>query len=233
MSLKVIGVSLAFAGFAIGHKDSPDAILMKINEAYERPHNLQMTVTYRLYDDWSPSVATDQLVSVVKRQGSNSLTTNPSYETLEEAEYTIHVDHDDGLIAVSRRQVVEHEQTDWVKQSISAAVMYSSRVDEYEVGGTSQGMRFSFESGEYTWLDIEYNTTSFLLRRLVIYCNEDHYLSDPEKRPRPKVEIAFSGYDTQTVIERSTFSLQRYFQRGSDWELNTRYANYKLVSLLN
>ncbi|MEQ1746750.1 MAG: hypothetical protein ABMA02_15060 [Saprospiraceae bacterium] len=188
-----------------------------INQAYARLTTLQTEVDYVYYPSHQGKKAGETLRATLSLDDGSYHYRLQEVETLCTPAFTILVDHEEKQIMLdstrrSLRQVLFGADLDAVL-SVCAKIRFSypePGIKKYELYATL---------GETERIDIYFDTTTFLMRRVVLFYNRPLSAEEGGTGEKPRLELVYRRQDAHPTFDKDLFSPARLIKKSGN-----RYA---------
>jgi len=220
---------------------SHSALLSRMEQALSQ-HGGSMSVrmVYRVYADHEHDKIIDQSeVSLHKQGESQHVDWFGRIEVLESKNLSVTANHDSKILIVSNRGssgASDHETSPYkgVKHFDELVKLYGGRIQLLELSKETGALRVDFTRSEYSRYVIEYDSRSFMPKRLLLYYRNPMEATKSHTKQPPRVEIEYVKYDLNPRYASDMFSVDRFVhKRGKRFEPASRFQGYQLINQVN
>ncbi len=216
-----------------------ESILTKGNELYKTSPQLSMGIRYELFDTHQSTIPKETHMGSYQRQGVKNFKML-IYGTLTIQNESVLMVKDDSseVIMLSRPNPSNYFSIDKIKYSdLLKTCTLVSKITSTESGLAGFRMEFKNLSGEMEKVELFFEQTTCLVRRVVVYYNLPS-MYDPktgkDTKESPRLEVNYSEIDLTTPIPAEIFSVNKFvWKKENTWKINKDYAAYELLDQTN
>lgn len=212
---------------------------LKINQAYQKHTVLHMKMKYEVYKNEQSITPLQTELGEVKLNGSSKYTKISNIETLENNDYTMIVDGNDRHISLLKKKIEKNSpaiNTDLMKMNLEKLLEQCEKVEYKKEAGNKSSYLLLMPAGEYSRVKIIFNSSTFLIEKMVLYYSQKENLEALEgaEKEAPRLEITYYEVNTRPAFTSKEFAVENYLQKESGkWKGKGMYAGYTVYDSMN
>jgi hypothetical protein len=224
------GYLLVIVGFVNAQNLKQDFIA--INKAYQNATKLNVEMEVNMYDSYtSNKLYYNQKGKILKKNGF----TYQSFDNTEcvvTSEYSVFVDKESKEITYAEKKNAFKDDDISLMINLDSISMFCKKNTFTKESKTLSSYHFVMQNyyPNYKEIKIFFNSSNFLIERIVFYCTEDDISinNEEQKLAQPRIEMTYVYASTKS-FEEQTFSYEKYMiKSGKTFHLKPAYKNYHL-----
>ncbi len=229
-------LGLLFLGFILSVKGQAEAYkedFVRIQNTYEARPKMELSVEYRVYENFSSSTPIDVGTAQVKKSGELIWYKLDFLETITTTEAELTIDHEDKLIWLSAPSSQENEML--MAFALDQLLVASDKLELIQNTNSQKAYRISYASGELEAASFMFNTAELLVKRVTLYYRiPQSLLPNDSEEQKPRMEIDISYLSLSPNFSKSTFSISPFVRLNANgtYEVRKAYESYELISEL-
>lgn len=210
--------------------------LITINKSFANSNKLSLDVNINMYENYTTSKIYYNQKGAIKKYNDSFVYSFDNSESINTSDYSIIVDGEDKTIVYLPKKSYKKVTTDIYKINFDSLLLYCSNYKFNKLAGNKANYDFVMKSfyPDYERIIIEFNTKTFFIEKIILYCEEDDISIEDEKEKiaKSRIEIQYLNINTKPTINKDDFTYSKYLIRtGNTFTTKPNYNKYKLTVL--
>jgi hypothetical protein len=219
--------------------------LKKISEAYVQHPAYQFELKYSAFNDYQTPVEAETKKMNVFADGHNYYCKQEDNEILINEQYQVIIDHENKLFVIDahhdakegRKELMAKLGLDSIMKKLNEQVELDApkvSVEQKRISDTERQYVFNYSDGEFTSIKLNYDHSTFLISKLILYYREKMETTEGQPQTTPRVEISYLDTDLAPHFDKQLFSEKKYalVKKNGQLELSAALKNYKVINHL-
>jgi hypothetical protein len=188
----------------------------RINKIYAEHPRISVKMKYEVFKNRSAVTALSSETGEVKKKEGASYDRIGPIETITNKEYKLIVDHDDKNISIlGILQGEKSSDKDLYPVDLEKLIGVCEKVEFKKLNEKQACYTMTIPGTGYEEVKMIYNTTSFLIEKLILYSNEKQNLenNDGGAKETPRMEITYSDYQTEPDLKNTPFTYGAFLEK--------------------
>lgn len=241
---KIIAASLfLFPVWMHAQADIQD--LEKIKEVYKTADSYQLDMKYSLFKDYQSNIEEEGFRMNIFKDGNYYYCKRNAGEMLVNDAYTLVLDHSNKVLLIDQYRGAAKQSDelsnemgiDSLLQLIAKELKNGKApevsIEQKQIGEQERQYILHYPEGEYTDVKMNYDASTFMIKKLILYYREKIEIREDEAAPR--VEITYLQTDLHPEFDKKMFSERKYVhvKKNGELELSAGFSNYQVINHLS
>ena len=213
---------------AFGQLKYDRADFERINKAYAKLTSLQTELDYVYYSSHSSKTPGETLKAVLSIKGSFYHYRLGEVETLYTPTLTIIADHEERQIMLDKSHTLARDIL--FGANLDTLLRVCHRIQTTYPSAGIKKYELYAHLAETERIDIYFNTTTFLMQRVVLFYNEPLNLEYGGTGEKPRLELVYRQQNPQPSFANGLFDSARFVQKtGQRYVSASAFRNYQII----
>jgi hypothetical protein len=209
--------------------------IIRINKAYAALQDYSMELTYNLYANPKTTIASETQKAKVCRSTESTSFVMGKIEVLTTPKYCITIDGDNRLILVNNN-INTANNASYLPVNLDSLSKVITKTTYSNLSNNLASYKISLKTTEYESLEVVFDKSDYHLHKIILVLRnyKDKDEDDERLSTKPRLEIAFSNFNSAPKFSQNLFSENRIVHiKGKTVSAQPSYSTYKVVSNLN
>ncbi|GEM_PF-4819625 len=230
MNKIIIGLTVLVLGWQVAYAQERAEEFSKISQNYQVAKHLAFDVEYQYFENSKATEPYEQLMGSVTKAGNLIAHKLGQMETVETEEYFFKVDHELNEMVLLGRKVGDPMTGALPMEKLDSILTLFREVKREMIGAeearyTLSGYLLKSPIDSY---ELYFDVNTHWVTRLVM-----HIKTGSESSEQPRIEVAYSNYDTSSKRSAKELDYKNYLAReDGEWKPLPEYKTYDFVNQL-
>lgn len=210
--ITILVLALLSNGYAQVAKDD----FARINKVYAENSRISVKMTYEVFRNRTATTALNSEKGEMKKKEGVSYSRIGPIETITNKEYKLIVDHEDKNISVLGMQEGQKtEGKELYPVDLEKLITLCDKVEFKKISDQQASYTLTIPGTGYDEVKMIYNTSTFLIEKMILYSGEKQNLEDTEGglKEAPRMEISYSEYKTDPDFKNTPFTYGSFLEK--------------------
>ncbi len=210
--------------------------IASINSAYRRADKLSFVFELNMFETYQSQQVYYTQAGVVQKSGKSTYQKFDDTECINTPQYSVIIDKEEKEVVYAPKKITFNHDDPGLAISLDSLLLFC-RAHQFKKESEklySYGFDMTEAYPDYNRVVVYFNPNTFMVQKLVFFCEEDDISTDNQEEhlSKARIEINYKNIDTSPSLNDKDFSYEKYLVKsGEKFQLKPELKSYHLTVL--